>query len=87
MASSNFNLRDIPADVMIVLKKEAKRLQTSVNSLILKLLQKGLGVSGEIVKPVYHDLDHLAGSWSTQDCKQFEEKTKAFERIEKELWQ
>jgi hypothetical protein len=84
MSASSFNLRGIPADLMALLKKEAKRLHTSVNVLILKMIERGLGFSCE--KLVYHDLDHLAGSWTSTEEKAFEENTKQFEKIDKELW-
>lgn len=84
MSASNFNLRGIPSDVMALLKKEAKRLHTSVNILILKIIERSLGITYE--KPTYHDLDHLAGSWSFAEEKTFEENTKYFEQIDKELW-
>lgn len=84
MSAYNFNLRGIPSDVMVHLKREAKRLKTSVNVLILKILERGLGFSTE--KVTYHDLDHLAGTWSSAEAKAFKENTKDFEKIDKELW-
>jgi hypothetical protein len=84
MSTSNFNLRGIPSEIMILLKKEAKRRHTSVNALVLKMVERGLGFSYE--KPIYRDLDHLAGSWSATEEKVFKESTKSFEQIDKELW-
>lgn len=84
MSASNFNLRNIPSEVMVLLKKEAKRLQTSVNTLVLKMIEQGLGLSYE--KPIHHDLDHLAGSWTLKEEKEFKENTLPFEQIDKELW-
>lgn len=84
MSTLNFNLRGIPTEVMISLKKESKRLHVSVNTLILKIVEKGLGFSYE--KTIYHDLDYLAGSWSSSEEKAFKEHTKSFEKIDKELW-
>jgi hypothetical protein len=84
MAASNFNLRGVPVEVMVLLKREAKRLRTSVNVLILKMIERGLGFTCE--KNVYHDLDHLAGSWSSSEEKTFQEDTKHFEKVDKELW-
>lgn len=86
MSASNFNLRGITPDVMSLLKKEAKRLHLSVNILILNLIESGLGVSREVKRPKFHDLDHLAGTWSSSDIKEFKENTKYFEKIDKELW-
>ena len=45
MSASNFNLRGIPSEVMTLLKKEAKRLHISVNTLVLKIIESGLGLS------------------------------------------
>lgn len=84
MTASNFNLRGIPEEVMALLKKEADRLHMSVNALVLKIIKKGLGFNPE--RTVYHDLDHLSGSWSSEDEAAFKEHTKAFEQIDKELW-
>jgi hypothetical protein len=84
MSASSFNLRGIPEEIMTLLKREAKRLRTSVNVLILKMIERGLGFSCE--KSSYHDLDHLAGSWSIAEEKTFEENTKHFEKIDKEFW-
>lgn len=85
MSASNFNLRGIPSEVMILLKREAKRLSTSVNLLILKMIERGLGFTCE--RTTYHDLDHLAGTWSSAEQKDFEKNTRYFEQIDKELWQ
>ena len=84
MTAFNFNLRGIPSEVMILLKQEAKRLRVSVNVLILKMIERSVGFTYE--KPVYHDLDHLAGSWSSSEEKTFKENTKDFEKIDKALW-
>lgn len=85
MSASNFNLRGVPSEVMVLLKREAKRLHTSVNVLIIKMIERGLGFTCQ--KTAYLDLDHLAGSWSSAEGKAFEENTKYFEKIDKELWQ
>lgn len=84
MSASNFNLRGIPSEVMVLLKREAKRLHTSFNVLVLKMIERGLGFTSE--RPVHHDLDHLAGSWSSSEAKDFEKSTQFFEQIDKELW-
>ncbi len=84
MSASNFNLRGIPSDIMDLLKRESKRLHTSVNSLILKMIENGLGFSKKAT--VFHDLDHLAGTWTTSEVDRFEENTRFFEKIDKDLW-
>ena len=73
MAPSNFNLKGISPEVMLRLKEEAQKLQTSVNPLILNLIEEGIGLSRK--KRTYHDLDHLANSWSSEEEKAFEKHT------------
>ncbi len=84
MSTSNFNLRGIPSEVMAQLKQEAKRLHTSVNALVLKMIERGLGFVCE--KTIHHDLDSLAGSWSVAEGEMFKENTRAFEQIDQDLW-
>lgn len=84
MSTSNFNVRGISAEVMGLLKKEAKRLHVSVNVLVLKMIEKGLGFSPE--RTLYHDLDDLAGSWTAEDEENFKKNTQPFEKIDRELW-
>lgn len=84
MTMSNFNLRGIPPELMLQLKKEALRLNTSVNLLILSMIEKNLGYTYKRV--TYHDLDHLAGTWSSNEEKQFKENIQPFEEVDDELW-
>jgi len=53
MSASSFNLRGILSEVMGLLKNESKRLHTSVNSLILKMIESGLGFSK--AKTTFHE--------------------------------
>jgi len=86
MAVSNFILRNIAPQVMTRLKKEAIKQKVSVNSLILHILERGVGVIQPIKKTVFHDLDHLAGTWNKNDKKTFDENIKSFGDVDKELW-
>ncbi len=84
MSASNFNLRGIPSEVMDQLKKEAKKLHISINTLVLKMIEQGLGFTCKRV--THHDLDDLAGSWSSAEAKEFNENIQSFEEVDKELW-
>ena len=86
MSASNFNLRNVAPSVMSLLKKEAIKQKISINSLILLIIERGLGIAHQTKKNVYHDLDYLAGTWSDKDKKNFDDNTKFFEKIDKELW-
>jgi hypothetical protein len=86
MTSSNFNLRGIPPQVMAFLKREAKDSKTSVNLLILKLIEQGIGYSNKPKKVIHHDLDFLIGTWSEKELKDFEKRVSIFEKIDEEIW-
>lgn len=86
MATLNFNLRSIDPNVMFLLKKEAAKQKISVNSLILEIIGRDLGIVCHTKKNVFHDLDDLAGTWSDKDKKRFDENVKPFEKIDQELW-
>lgn len=83
---SNFNLRNIPPQVMLLLKKEAKSARISVNFLILKFIEQGVGYAPKGKRQIYHDLDYLAGTWSEKEAQSFENTIKAFEKIDEDLW-
>lgn len=87
MSTSNFNLRNIPENVIGLLKKNAAKQKISINSLILQIIENGLGITYKATKNTFHDLDYLAGTWSAEDEEKFNKNTKRFENIDKELWE
>lgn len=86
MTASNFNLRGVPPQVMSLLKTQAKKLKLSVNSLILSLIEQGMGISAKPKRVKHHDLDFFIGTWSSKEGKEFDERVKIFEKIDDELW-
>lgn len=86
MTTSNFNIRGISPLVMSFLKRQAKELNMSVNALILKLIEQGIGFGGKSKRIIHHDLDFLIGTWSSQETKEFNQSIKNFEKIDEELW-
>ncbi len=86
MSTPNFNLRNIAPDAMSLLKREANKQNISINSLILKIIEKGLGIVHPTKKAVFHDLDYLAGTWSEKEKEAFDDNIKSFDNIDKELW-
>ena len=84
MTTSNFNLRGVSPEIMAHLKREAKELKISVNLLILKLIEQGLGYSIKPRRVVHRDLDFLIGTWSSKESKDFEESIKIFEMIDED---
>ncbi len=50
------------------------------------LLKEGLKLEKKPRMVVYHDLDHLAGTWSDEDYSEFQKKVADFEKLDKDLW-
>ncbi len=86
MKGSNFNLRGISPEILLVLKRQAIELKVSMNSLILKFIEQGIGYGGKPKRVTYHDLDFLIGTWSAKESQKFDESIKIFEEIDRELW-
>jgi hypothetical protein len=86
MTTSNFNLRNISPEVMSLLKKEAAKQKVSVNSLILQIVEQSLGFAYPVKKSLFHDLDYLSGTWTSEDENRFNKNSKTFEKIDEDLW-
>jgi predicted transcriptional regulator len=69
------------------LEQESRRTGTSINRLIVQALRSSLGLPSRGTARVHHDLDHLAGTWSESEARDFAEAVKSFESIDTELWQ
>ncbi|MDZ7659449.1 hypothetical protein [Fodinibius sp.] len=81
------SIRGLDEETAAKLKDEAKRKNLSVNALVLDLVRRGIGLKpASERRRVYHDLDHLAGSWSQEEAAQFLESIQCFEEVDKELW-
>lgn len=68
------------------LKEKAKKEGSSVNAALVKLLQEDLGIKKKKRTVVYNDLDHLAGTWSDKDYKEFLQATADFAKIDENVW-
>ena len=68
------------------LKEKAKKEGSSVNAAVVKLLQEELGIKKKKRAVVHNDLDHLAGTWSDKDYKEFLQATADFAKIDENLW-
>lgn len=77
----NLTIRGIDEDLEKTLKEEAKLRRTSMNKLVLEILRQNL-----TKKKYYHDLDHLAGTWTAEEAEEFEKHISPFEQIDEEMW-
>ncbi len=81
---NTITVRGIDNEVSRALKEKAKKERTSVNSIILEVIKEALGLKKR--KTIYHDLDHLAGTWNEKDFKDFKNKITDFETIDEKIW-
>ncbi|MBI4651780.1 antitoxin [Candidatus Desantisbacteria bacterium] len=81
---STITVRGIDNEVSKALKEKAKENRTSVNSIVLEVIKEALGLIKR--KTIYHDLDHLAGTWNEKDFKDFQNKITDFETIDENMW-
>ena len=58
-------IRGIDQELERELRKAAKENGDSLNTTMLKLLKKAVHLDKPKLYPEYHDLDSLAGTWST----------------------
>lgn len=80
-------IRGIDMEMDEKIKEKAQESRESINKMMLRLLKSALGIGEKKPTfPIYHDLDHLAGTWTKEDEEEFNANTKAFEKIDEELW-
>jgi hypothetical protein len=66
-------LRNLPPNLARIIQQRAKQKKTSVNKAVIELLEKSAGGKAKKKTPVrYHDLDHLAGTWTEEEAAAFD---------------
>ena len=84
---TNLSIRGLDAKALAELKARAAREDASVNTLVLRLIEQGLG--HRRAKPALRrndDLDALAGSWRKNEGVDFERATAPFSKVDSKLW-
>ncbi len=81
------SIRGIDEKAISRLKKQAQQEGSSLNSLVVRLLETVAGVRLTNKGPQrFDDLDALQGTWSAQDARDFESVTGDFTQVEPALW-
>lgn len=78
----NLTIRNVPPEVAEALEREKRRRGDSLNQTVIELLEQGLGVG--VTRS--NGLAHLAGSWTEEEFRRFEEAVALFDAIDPELW-
>ena len=80
-------IRGLDDQDLAELKRRAAHENASVNALVLRLIEQGLG--RRRAKPAlqrHDELDALAGSWRKSDAAAFERATAPFGEVDAKLW-
>lgn len=75
-------IRNLPPSLADALDREKRRRGQSLNQTVIDLLGQGLGAQG--VRS--NGLGRLAGGWSEEEFREFEQATAPFEAVDEELW-
>jgi plasmid stability protein len=75
-------VRNLPPEVAEALEREKRRRGESLNRTVIELLRQGLGVG--VARS--NGLAGLAGKWSEEEFRRFEDAVRLFEEVDPELW-
>ena len=80
-------LRNLPPDLLRVIRKRAKEGKTSLTKAAVGLLGEAAGTAeGQPARHRYRDLDGFAGRWSREEAAAFESALRSSRAVEEELW-
>lgn len=83
---ATMSIRGLDDQALSRLKRQAKQEGSSLNSLVLRLLQgTGTSIQSSALKK-FDDLNALAGTWSAEEAQAFELNTAAFSEVDAALW-
>ena len=83
---ATMSIRGLQDQALEQLKRQAQQEGSSLNGLVLRLLQgtPKPNASGGLQK--FTDLDALAGTWSEEALAEFDAHTAAFAEVDPSLW-
>jgi hypothetical protein len=67
--------------------ERAKDGDLSLAKTVITLLEERLGLGSDTSDRTYHDLDHLAGSWTKEECDAFDSALSEGRLIDAEGWE
>ena len=77
-------IRNVPKRLADALNRERRKRDASLNSTVLDLLHRSLGVAGSA--PRSNGLAELAGTWSAEDQRQFDAAVAPLGAIDDDMW-
>lgn len=83
---ATMSIRGLDDKALTRLKSQAEQEGSSLNSLVVRLLQDtGTPAQLNALKK-FDDLDTLAGTWSAKEAQAFERNTAAFAEVDAAQW-
>ncbi len=76
-------IRNVPPELSAALSAEKYRRGLSLNRTVLALMEESLGVGGKVRS---NGLRRLAGNWSEDEFREFENAVAPFGEIDGDLW-
>ena len=83
---ASMSIRGLDDKALAQLKQQATQEGSSLNSLVLRLLQGVVKPAPATALKKFDDLDALAGTWSSEDSADFARHTTAFSEIDPAQW-
>ena len=77
-------IRNVPRRLADALDRERRKQDASLNSTVLNLLSRSLGVVGDA--PRRNGLAALAGTWSSEEQREFDAAVAPFEIVDDDMW-
>ena len=78
-------IRHVRPELARAIERKAHETGTSLSGAVLSLLEQATGLARKERKR-HHDLDHLAGSWPTEQARIFDAALARQRTVDKELW-
>jgi hypothetical protein len=81
-------VRGVSVELHRAVKEEARRRGLSINRYVLYILHDAVGMGDEHrhADVEFHDMDHLAGTWSPQEYEEFERHLTMQRGLDEDLW-
>jgi hypothetical protein len=84
---NTLTLRKIPLSVERGIRRLASETQQSLNKTAIELLAKGVGIDSKSSKlQKRRDIKSVIPLWSKEEYEEFQNNTRQFGSIDKELW-
>ena len=77
-------IRNVSAELAEALETETRRRGLSLNRTVLAVMGEALGVPSGRTRS--NGLRSLAGTWSEEESRQFEEAVAPFSELDEDLW-